>query len=62
MSDRPSVIERAFQVAKSGKVSNIEQLRKQLMQEGYSNADSLRGRSLLQQISRMIVEAKAVST
>jgi len=62
MSDRPSVIERAFQVAKSGKVGNIEQLRKRLKQEGYSNADSLRGRSLLQQISRMITEAKNVST
>jgi len=61
VNDRPSVIERAFQVAKSGKVSNTEQLRKQLRQEGYSNTDSLRGRSLLQQISRMIGEAKSAS-
>ena len=59
-NDRPGVIERAFQVAKSGKVSNIKDLRMQLAEEGYSNATVvLTGRSLRQQISRMIVEAKA---
>jgi len=61
VNDRPGVIERAFQVAKSGKVSNIKDLRTQLAEEGYSNATVvLTGRSLRQQISRMIVEAKAV--
>jgi len=60
VNDRPGVIERAFQVAKSGKVSNIKDLRTQLAEEGYSNATVvLTGRSLRQQISRMIVEAKA---
>jgi hypothetical protein len=58
MNGRPSVIERAFQVAKSGKVSNIGQVRLQLAKEGYSNvAAALTGRSLSQQISRMITEA-----
>ena len=62
MSDRPSIIERAFQVAKSGKVSNIKQLRQQLAAEGYPNAaNALTGRSLQQQLSRMITEAKTVS-
>jgi hypothetical protein len=60
VSDRPSVIERAFQVAKSGKVANIAELRAQLAGEGYSNvAMALTGRALAQQISRMIVEARA---
>jgi hypothetical protein len=58
MNERPSVIERAFQVAKSGKVSNIGQVRSQLAKEGYPNvAATLAGRSLSQQISRMITEA-----
>ena len=62
LADRPSIVERAFQVAKSGKVSDIKQLRKQLADEGYSNAaTALTGRSLQQQLSRMIVEAKTVS-
>jgi len=57
---RPGVIERAFQIAKSGKVSSIKDLRAQLAGEGYSNATVvISGRSLGQQISRMIVEAKA---
>jgi hypothetical protein len=62
VNDRPSIIERAFQVAKSGKVSDIGQLRKQLAAEGYANAaTALTGRSLQQQLSRMITEAKTVS-
>ena len=62
VNDRPGVIERAFQIAKSGKVGNIKDLRTQLAEEGYSNVTVvLTGRSLGQQISRMIVEAKAAS-
>ena len=54
------VIERAFQIAKSGKVGTIEGLRTQLADEGYSNVNmALTGRSLAQQLSRMITEAKA---
>lgn len=60
MNDRPGIIERAFQIAKSAKVSNIKELRLQLAAEGYPNVTTaLTGRSLVQQISRMIVEAKA---
>jgi hypothetical protein len=60
VNDRPGVIERAFQVAKSGKVGNIKDVRTQLAGEGYSNVNmALTGRSLAQQISRMIIEAKA---
>ena len=60
VNDRPGVIERAFQIAKSGKVGNIKDVRTQLAGEGYSNVNmALTSRSLAQQISRMIIEAKA---
>jgi len=59
VNDRPGVIERAFQLAKSGKVGNISDVRTQLAGEGYSNADiAVTGRSLAHQLSRMIVDAK----
>jgi hypothetical protein len=62
VNDRPGVIERAFQVAKSGKVGNIKDLQTQLAGEGYSNLIVvLSGRSLRQQISRMIIEARTAS-
>jgi hypothetical protein len=59
MQERPSVVERAFEIAKSGKVANIPDLRKQLTAEGYSNnAQFLAGRSLSNQLTRMIAEAR----
>jgi hypothetical protein len=59
MQERPSVIERAFEIAKSGKVANVADLRKQLTAEGYSNnAQFLTGRSLSNQLTRMIAEAR----
>ena len=62
MNDRPGVVERAFQVAQSGKVGNIKDVQTQLAEEGYSNVTVvLAGRSLRQQISRMIIDAKAAS-
>jgi hypothetical protein len=39
VSDRPGVVERAFQVAKSGKVGNIKDVRTQLAAEGYSKCE-----------------------
>ncbi|HEY4273864.1 MAG TPA: hypothetical protein VGM68_00140 [Rhizomicrobium sp.] len=59
MPERPSVIERAFEIAKSGKVANIPELRQQLTEEGYlENAQFLAGRSLSSQLTRMIAEAR----
>jgi hypothetical protein len=59
MKERPSVVERAFEIAKSGKVANTAELRKQLTAEGYANnAQFLAGRSLSNQLTRMIAEAK----
>lgn len=59
MQERPSVVERAFEIAKSGKVATVADLRKQLTAEGYSNnAQFLTGRSLSNQLTRMIAEAR----
>lgn len=59
MPERPGVVERAFEIAKSGKAANIAELRKQLTAEGYSNnAQFLAGRSLSNQLTRMITEAR----
>ena len=59
MEERPGVVQRAFQIAKSGDVANISALHKQLTDEGYTNnAQSLSGRSIASQLSRMIVSAR----
>jgi hypothetical protein len=61
MDERPSVVERAFQIAKSGKVANVSALRAQLSGEGYSNsAQALAGRSISSQLTRLIVQARNV--
>jgi hypothetical protein len=59
MEERPSVVERAFQVAKSGAVANIAQLSAQLTAEDYTNSELFLGRrSMILQITRMIAEAR----
>ena len=59
MEERPSVVERAFMVAKSGGVATIGELRAKLTAEGYDNVkQTLSGRSLSLQLTRMIVEAR----
>lgn len=59
MQDRPSVVERAFQIAKSGKVENVPALQAQLADEGYVNSvQALAGRALSNQLMRMITESR----
>ena len=56
---RPSVVERAFQIAKSGKVANVSALQAQLADEGYPNGvQALAGRALSSQLMRMITESR----
>ena len=60
LEERPSVIERAFQIAKSGTVASVAELTEKLTAEGYANAGQiLGGRSLSLQVTRMIVENRA---
>lgn len=59
VEERPSVIERAFQIAKSGTVGSIADLSRQLTAEGYdNNKQILAGRSLALQLTRMIAESR----
>jgi len=59
VQQRPSVVERAFQIAKSGKVANVSALQAQLADEGYPNgAQALAGRALSSQLMRMITESR----
>jgi hypothetical protein len=58
MEPRASVVERAFQIARSGSVASVPALRAVLTQEGYTNAQVLAGRSLNAQLARMINEAR----
>ena len=59
MEDRPSIVERAFQIAKCGTVANIVELRVRLTAEDYVNSEqSLTGRSISYQLLRMITEAR----
>jgi hypothetical protein len=58
MKDRPSVVERAFQISKSGIVANMDELHARLTAEGYSdNAQYLAGRSILKQLKLLIATA-----
>ena len=58
-SERPSVIERAFQIAKSGDALDIADVRSQLQAEGYSSViQHLVGRSLTRQLSSIIAAAR----
>jgi|KBSMisStaDraftv2_1062788.scaffolds.fasta_scaffold1545384_1 hypothetical protein len=53
-----SIVERAFQIAKSGSVANVTALQAALAKEGYTNGQVLAARSLNAQLVRMINEAR----
>ncbi len=57
--ERPGVVERAFQIAKSGEVASVAELSERLTDEGYpDSARFLAGRSMSHQLLRMITEAR----
>jgi hypothetical protein len=59
MEPRTGVVERAFQIAKSGDVASVTALRLALAKEGYANsAQAMAGRSIRAQLARMITEAQ----
>ena len=58
--ERPGVVQRAFELAKSGETADVAALNARLAAEGYSNsAQILAGRSIVLQLTRMIIEARA---
>jgi|HubBroStandDraft_5_1064220.scaffolds.fasta_scaffold49796_2 hypothetical protein len=52
-------LERAFQLAKSGKVSNLDDIRKTLKQEGYDASVVQDGASLKAQLRNLIKAAQS---
>lgn len=60
MSMQPSIIERAFQLAKSGRYPTVGDIRKQLDHEKYTAAESyVRGGALVAQLKSLIAAARA---
>ncbi len=58
MNTRPSVIERAFQLAKSGRCASVSEIRSQLENEAYESAGAVRGSTLISRLDGMIKTAK----
>ena len=58
MEPRTGIVERAFQIARSGSVASVPSLRAMLAEEGYPNTQVLAARSLNAQLARMINEAR----
>jgi hypothetical protein len=53
MQNRVPITERAFQIARSGCVSNVQEIKRELQRQGYA-ADSLQGPTLLKQLRAVI--------
>ena len=60
MDHNLSPLERAFQLAKSGTCTSVEDIRKGLKSEGYS-VNQIDGRTLLKQLTALIKESKPQS-
>jgi hypothetical protein len=64
MQTQPTTIERAFDLARSGRFSTVTSIRKQLRLEGYQEKNQLQGRALYNQLRLLIAlqkEAGAVT-
>jgi hypothetical protein len=61
MDHRVTALERAFQLARSGKVSGLRELVKMLTGEGYS-AHQIEGPALKRQLADLIKAARKVDT
>jgi hypothetical protein len=60
-SDRLTEIERAFELARSGGPSSIDDIRKRLTAEGYST-DQIAGKSLSKQLKVIMLAARTPKT
>ena len=59
MTNRPTTLERAFQLARSGEYSTISDSRRQLKTEGFSDAPSqISGPSMLKQLRKLCEAAR----
>jgi hypothetical protein len=59
MTGRPTTLERAFELARSGEYVGVSDLRQALIAEGYTDVTAqLTGPSLVSQLRRICVEAR----
>jgi hypothetical protein len=58
MENRPTAIERAFALARGGRMTRMGDIRKTLQVEGYQENGQLFGRSIRAQLVKLIAEAK----
>jgi len=56
MGGRITIIERAFALAASGRMTSIKDVRTTLKSEGYADDGQLYGRSIREQLTKLIVE------
>ena len=61
MHQNMTTIERAFQLARSGQVETLRDLKQVLKSEGYSQ-EQIEGRSLLTQLKNAIAEATRIGS
>jgi len=54
VQDQPTTIERAFDLARSGRFATVTLIRKQLRLEGYQEKSQLRGPTLYKQLRALI--------
>jgi hypothetical protein len=59
MADRPSILERAFALAETGRVNSVAEIRTALKSEGYSDQGHLQGPAICKQLMKTISVAKA---
>src|SRR5450755_4485738 len=60
MNDRPTALERAFQLAKSGLPKSMDDIRRQLAKEHYSTGQ-ITGNTLKRQLLALIQKAQALA-
>lgn len=58
MDSRPSIIERAFDLASSGRVHSVNEIRCALKLEGYAEEGHIQGPALTKQLMKLIAKAK----
>jgi hypothetical protein len=58
MQNQPTTIERAFELARSGRFATVTSIRKQLRLEGYQEKSQLQGWTLYNQLRLLIAAQK----
>ena len=62
MQQKPSIIERAFQLANAGDCASVKDIRERLSREDYASVESyIRGASLVRQLQYLIGSARTAA-